>query len=131
MRRASIVVSGAALLAIVMPRPAAAEKRDVVIPANDGTALKASYYPVGRPGPGVILLHMCSGATRASWDALAVRLAAAGFHVLTMDYRGFGESGGERFESLDDRGRRAAQEKWLGDIEATYGYLMEQPGVDR
>ncbi|MEW6368812.1 MAG: alpha/beta fold hydrolase [Acidobacteriota bacterium] len=110
---------------------AAAQKRDVDLTAPDGVKLKASYYPGSKPGPGVLLLHMCGGATRQSWDRLATLLAATGIHVLTLDYRGFGESGDERFDTLDTEHRRAAQAKWAGDIDVAFDYLLAQPGVDR
>ena len=61
--------------------------------APDGTKLAATYYPASRPGPGILLLHQCN-RDRSSWNALAAELAAKGFHVLTLDYRGYGESGG-------------------------------------
>ena len=75
--------------------------RDVTISAADGTRLKATYYAAARPGPAVLLLHMCN-TTRKSWEPLGPQLAAAGIHALSVDYRGFGESGGDRF---DPRGR--------------------------
>lgn len=108
-----------------------AQKTDVDLVASDGVKLKASYFPANTPGPGILLLHMCGGATRTSWDSLASLLAAKGFHVLTLDYRGFGESGDERFEGLGPENRRTAQGKWPGDIDVAFNYLMAQPGVDR
>ncbi len=109
----------------------AAQKTDIDLVARDGTTLKASYFPGARQGPGILLLHMCGGATRTSWDSLASKLAARGFHALTLDYRGFGESGGERFEGLDPEKARAVQAEWPGDIDAAFNYLVSQPGVDR
>ena len=50
--------------------------------------------------------------------------------MLTVDYRGFGESGGTRF--LDIPGRERAQtvrEKWPGDMDSAYAYLMSQKAV--
>src|SRR6516162_1409162 len=61
--------------------------------AADGTMLKATYFGAGKKGPGVLLLHQCN-RQRKVWDGLAQQLAAAGINVLTLDYRGFGESGG-------------------------------------
>ena len=57
-------------------------------------ALKATYFNSGKPGPGVLLLHQCN-RQRKVWDGLAQQLAAAGIQVLTLDLRGFGESGGQ------------------------------------
>jgi alpha-beta hydrolase superfamily lysophospholipase len=36
---------------------------------------------------------------------LAQQLAAVGINVLTLDYRGFGESGGEPFDKLPPRSK--------------------------
>lgn len=46
----------------------------------------------GDPGrPGVLLLHG-GGQTRYAWGSTASTLAAAGFHAVTIDMRGHGES---------------------------------------
>src|SRR5438045_6720105 len=68
--------------------------RVVELKAADGTILKASYFAAAKPGPGVLLLHQ-SNRTRDSWDGVAQQLAAAGINTLTLDMRGFGESGGK------------------------------------
>jgi predicted alpha/beta hydrolase len=66
--------------------------RVVDLKASDGTVLKATYFAAAKPGPGVLLLHQ-SNRTRDSWDGVAGQLAAAGINTLTLDMRGFGESG--------------------------------------
>ena len=117
---------GGAVLAQGLPAA-----RDVTIAAADGTNLKGTYYAAAGPGPAVLLLHMCN-ATRRSWDSLAPQLAAAGIHALSIDYRGFGESGGDRFDALAGQdAQRTIDEQWPGDIDAAYEFLMAQPGVDR
>src|SRR5688572_24016662 len=77
--------------------------RDVSIKAPDGDVLRATYYAAAKPGPGVLLLHMCN-TDRKSWEPLGSQLAAAGIHVLALDYRGYGESTGERY--VDDPQRQ-------------------------
>ncbi|MBZ5609698.1 MAG: alpha/beta hydrolase [Acidobacteriia bacterium] len=105
------------------------QKKDVDIKAPDGVNLKGTYFSPGRPGPAVLLLHQCN-MDRHAWDALAADFARAGIQVLTFDFRGFGESGGERL--TDPAARRAIQqEKWPGDIDAAYAYLLSQKGVDK
>src|SRR5437016_7819989 len=71
--------------------------REVEIIASDGTSLKATYFAAARPGPAVLLMHMCI-TTRASWESVAKPLSAAGISALMIDNRGFGESGGPRFD---------------------------------
>ena len=95
-------------------------QKAVDIKAADGANLKASYFSPGRPGPAILLLHQCN-MDRHAWDGLAKDLSAAGFHVLTLDFRGFGESGGERSQ----------RDKWPGDADAAFAYLLSQKDVDR
>jgi len=105
--------------------------RDVMLKAADGTPLKGTYYASATPGPAVLLLHMCN-TTRKSWEPLGPQLAAAGIHALSVDYRGFGESGGDRADALAPQdAQRVVTEKWPGDIDAAYDFLISQPGVDR
>lgn len=106
-------------------------QRDVTIRATDGGNLRGTYYAAAQPGPAVLLLHMCN-TTRKSWEPLAPQLAAAGIHTLSVDYRGFGESDGDRFDGMTPQdAQRTVTEKWPGDIDAAYEVLLSQPGVDR
>jgi dienelactone hydrolase len=103
--------------------------RTVDLTAADGTALKATFFAAGAPGPGVILFHQCN-QQRHNWDDLAERLAAAGINVLTVDYRGFGESGGGRFAEITQQQRvEYVDQKWPGDMDVAFHYLVSQPGV--
>jgi dienelactone hydrolase len=105
--------------------------RDVRLTASDGTPLKATYYAAATPGPAVLLLHMCN-TTRSSWAPLGPQLAAAGIHALAMDYRGYGDSGGSRFDTMTPQdAQRAVTDKWPDDIDTAYAFLLAQPGVDR
>jgi hypothetical protein len=96
--------------------------------AADGTRLKASYFAAAKPGPGVLLFHQ-SNRTRKAWDGLAAQLAASGIHTLTLDMRGYGESGGKPCAiSLD--GSLPCQ-RVPDDIDAALQYLVSRPGVER
>jgi len=100
-----------------------------VLAAPDGAKLAATYYSAGRPGPGILLCHQCN-MDRKSWNGLAEKLARAGFHVLTIDYRGFGESSGARHNDLpNDQRAKLVQQVWPGDLDVAYKYLAAQPGV--
>ena len=87
------------LLGMVATAQSLPAPRVLDLSAADGTNLKATYFGAGRPGPGVLLLHQCN-RQRKVWDGLAQQLATSGINVLTLDYRGFGESGGDRFDKL-------------------------------
>src|SRR4029077_15903753 len=84
------IKSAAAARAQQAQQPSA--PRVVDLKAADGTILKASYFAAAKPGPGVLLLHQ-SNRTRRGWDDVGTQLAAAGINTLTLDMRGFGESG--------------------------------------
>jgi len=119
------------LFAITGVVPQLPAQRVVDLTATDGTKLKATYFAAGKPGPGVLLLHQCN-RQRKVWDGLAQQLAAAGINVLTVDYRGFGESGGDSFDKLSPEQIAQIQvEKWPGDIDTAFQYLVSQPGVTR
>jgi dienelactone hydrolase len=104
------------------------QKQDVDIKSPDGVNLKATYYSPGRPGPAMLLLHQCN-MDRHAWDGLAADLAGNGFHVLTVDFRGFGESGGSK--STDPDTRAAVRKRWPVDVDTAYDYLVSQKGVDK
>ncbi len=94
--------------------------RVIELKVSDGTVLKASYFAAAKPGPGVLLLHQIN-RTRKAWDDLAGQLAAAGINTLTLDIRGFGESGGK-----PDKRLTVAR-----DIDTAFQYLVSQLGVKR
>src|SRR5207253_1508026 len=103
--------------------------RIVELRAPDGTILKGSYFAAAKPGPGVLLLHQ-SNRPRQSWDEVARQLAAAGINTLTLDMRGFGESGGP-YTKLTDAEKAKAQTMWPSDVDTAFQYLVSQPGVKR
>jgi dienelactone hydrolase len=111
--------------AVAQPAP-----RDVDIAASDGTNLKATYVAAAQPGPAVLLLHMCI-TTRSSWLPVAQQLAAAGISALTIDNRGFGESGGPRFDPANPDVQRELNERWPADFDAAFAWLVAQPSVDK
>jgi alpha-beta hydrolase superfamily lysophospholipase len=94
---------------------------DIDIIASDGVVLKASYFSPGKVGPGILLFHQCNW-DRHAWDTLTPDLVSAGFHVLTIDQRGFGDTPGT--------GGPADEPKAPGDFDAAYAYLLTQD-VDR
>lgn len=107
-----------------------ASRKDVDITAPDGTKLRATLFSAAKPGPGVILLHMCN-TTRKSWEPVAMRLSEKGINALTIDNRGFGESGGPRFEGASPEVMKQLNEKWPGDFDAAYQFLITHSGVDK
>jgi pimeloyl-ACP methyl ester carboxylesterase len=102
--------------------PQRSAPRVVELKAHDGTILKGSYFAAAKQGPGVLLLHQ-GNRTRKSWDQLAGQLAAAGINTLTLDLRGFGESGGQSkpYNRLTN----------ARDIDTAFQYLVSQRGVKR
>lgn len=120
-------VAAVAILLTGTSLPAQVTRQDLDIPASKKVTLKATYYNPGAPGPGMLLLHQCN-SDRTSWDRLARELSEAGVHVLTFDYRGYGESvaaGASRSE------RRQMRRKWPDDANRAYLALVSQEGVDK
>jgi dienelactone hydrolase len=125
---------GLLMLAVSCAAQQAPGPRVVDLAAADGTKLKATFYgagtAAGKSGPGVLLLHQCN-QQRKGWDGLATQLAAAGISVMTLDYRGYGESGGTPVKDLPQgEFPKIVNEKFPGDVEVAYGYLVSQPGVN-
>jgi len=100
---------------------------DVDLQAADGTTLKATYMSPGEPGPAMLLIHQCN-MDRTSWSGIASQLVDAGVHVLTMDLRGFGESGGAGIREAG--GFPPFLQTASGDVDMAFDYLSKQEGVD-
>ena len=137
MRRSLLFpVSATVFLVLAAPRGAAGVPvvpvagSPVTLQAADGTRLAATYYSADeKPGPGILLCHQCN-RDRSSWNELAEKLARAGFHVLTVDYRGFGQSGGPRHGDLPAAERdRVVRDVWPRDLDLAFAYLRARPGV--
>ena len=116
----------AAVLTLSMAAPAVAQSRDVDLTGADGTALKATYMSPGQPGPAMLLVHQCN-MDRTSWSGIASQLVDAGVHVLTLDLRGFGDSGGQPVREI---GFPAFMQQAPGDVDVAFDYLLAQEGVD-
>jgi dienelactone hydrolase len=121
----SVMLSAGFAAAALTPPP-----KDIDILAPDGTKLRATFFAAAKPGPGVLLLHMCN-TMRKSWEPVAKGLSEAGINALTIDNRGFGESAGPRFEGGSPDVRKQLGDKWPGDFDAAYQFLLTQPGVDK
>ena len=122
----AVLLFGSSVFAQGPPAP-----RDVTFSAADGTTLKGTYYAAAKPGPAVLLLHMCN-TTRKSWEPLGPQLAAAGIHALSVDYRGFGESGGDRFDPARAQEAQTASTRSGRVISTPHSTSsLAQPGVDK
>lgn len=125
------VVMASLMASLACGAQSAAGPRVVDLTAADGTALKGTFFAAEKPGPGVILLHQCN-RQRKVWDDLSGQLAAAGINVMTLDFRGFGESAGKRSDTLSQQEYFAVvKDMFPGDVDKALEYLEAQPGVNR
>ncbi len=119
------------LLALTCAAQQTPPARIVSLTSPDGVVLKATYFAAGKPAPAVLLLHQCN-RQRKVWDGLAERLASSGIDVLTLDYRGYGESGGTPNDKLPpEEQKKMATEIWPRDFDMALEYLESQPDVVR
>jgi pimeloyl-ACP methyl ester carboxylesterase len=95
----------------------------VTVIADDGLTLVGDYYVSVTDSdlayPAVLLLHMI-GSNRASWSPLIPDLQNAGYHVLAVDLRGQGDTGGEINWSAATT-----------DVQTWLDWLRDQPEVQR
>lgn len=104
--------------------------REMDVLASDGVVLKATVFATGKPGPAVLMLHQCD-EQRKVWDSLGVKLMRSGITALSVDYRGYGESGGTPHDKLDPAEfTRQMTDQWPADIDSAYALLLRQPGVE-
>lgn len=87
------------------PTVATSSGRTVHFTTEDGIDLGGHVFGSGRDG--VILCHMYP-ADQSSWYLTAQELAAQGYLVLTFDFRGYGQSGGQKEIDKIDRDVTAA-----------------------
>jgi dienelactone hydrolase len=124
------------IVALALPVACGAQQtpppRVVDLTAPDGVILKASFFAAAQPGPGILLLHQCN-RQRKVWDGLAAQLAAAGLNVLTVDFRGYGESGGKGPDKVSSvqEADQIVKEQWPADVDVAFRYLQTQPSVNR
>lgn len=98
-------------------------KTDFKIAAVDGTPLAASLYErFSKPTAGVVIINSATGVRRHFYDAYARYLATNGFHAVTYDYRGVGDS---RPSSL--RGFNACVQQWGQlDVDGVIAWASER-----
>jgi len=100
---------------------------------EDGITLDATYFAANQPGPGLLFLNMCDPSRdQKEWQGVATALANEGYHVLTFDYRGFGQSGGQRPTNLRsvDEAMPYWRQHWMSDVQTAYDTLISKEGVD-
>src|SRR5258706_2847323 len=96
--------------------------QDIKIKSFDGFEIAGTFYPSflsGRQAPAALLLHQ-NGGSRKEWKLFIPELQNAGYAVLAVDQRSFGETGG-----VLDGG--ATLEK---DANALVGWLRQQVSID-
>ena len=111
---------------------AASAATSMSLEVQGGVTLDATYYAATEPGPGLLFLNMCDPARdQTAWKDVATALADKGYHILTFDYRGFAQSGGERPTNLRsiDEAMPYWRKHWMSDVQKAYDTLIAQEGV--
>ncbi|MEE2777180.1 MAG: alpha/beta fold hydrolase [Acidobacteriota bacterium] len=91
--------------------------------ASDGHSLTGTLWK-NDDAPGVLLLHQCN-SDRSMYEEVAGLLVDAGFKVLTVDFRGFGDSkgGGYDLANAERADWEKAMEGFPLDAEAAHAFL--------
>jgi dienelactone hydrolase len=105
--------------------------QSVTINSPDGVKLVGSLYEAGKPmSPALLLLHQWQ-SDRHPYDDFAKKMQTAGFNVLAIDGRGFGESTKKADGTVVVAGRTDADVKaMLGDVGAAFDFLTKNKNVD-
>lgn len=94
--------------------------QDVRFYSADNTALTGWFLPASTQPAKATIVHVHGNAAKIGDHVWAVRwLPAAGFNVLTFDYRGFGQSEG-----------RPGLDGAVLDVQAALAYALARPDVD-
>jgi dipeptidyl aminopeptidase/acylaminoacyl peptidase len=93
---------------------------NVTLTTADGVTISGWYVPGTQPN-GIVLVHGIH-ANRAYLIPQAIILAEAGYHLLLIDLRGHGRSGGH----MMTYGYREAL-----DVQAAVDYLAARPEIDQ
>ena len=93
---------------------------NVELRSADGTKLHAWFLPASGAAKGTVLHLHGNAANVSNHLPLVAWLPARGYHVLMLDYRGFGKSEGS--PTLDGI---------VDDALAALAYLRTRPGIDR
>ena len=80
--------------------------------------LVGDYYANEAAGPAVLLMHM-NGGKRSDWEPFFMPLLDARYHILTVDLRAHGETGGSRDWPLAE-----------GDVQTWLDWLKAQDNVE-
>src|SRR5258707_829712 len=89
-----------ALQATLLLARFAAAQEHVSFPTSDGGLIFANLY--GKGERGIVLAHG-GRFNKESWEKQAQVLVSAGFRVLAIDFRGYGQSRGPESKSGEDR----------------------------
>lgn len=98
--------------------------REDVAFTSGGDRISAWWYPGGEGRRGCVVMgHGFGGTKRCGLAPYAERFAAQGLHVLVIDYRHFGDSGGQPRQLLDPR-------RQVEDVLAAARYVRARGDVD-
>lgn len=102
----------------------------VKIPMRDGFALGGYEWKQPQPATVVLLLHQCD-FNQSMYTQLAAALHAKGFHVISVDYRGTGESATGDFRQKNDEQDRAfwnrVEKSSAHDMEDVWRFVQRIP----
>jgi dienelactone hydrolase len=110
--------------------PISAQPERVSFRSADGVEIVGSFYPSPQPrSAAVLMMHQWQG-DRGDYARLAASFQNAGFNVLAIDGRGFGESTRRGADTVS-AGRTPEDVAGMkDDVNAAVEFLAHQPNVD-
>lgn len=101
-------------LLLALTATLSASAAEISLNVAEGVAIKAEE--TGKGDHGVVLVHG-QNRSRADWSYLAEKLTSQGYHVIAVDLRGHGATGGELPQPPEDLN------PLIADVEAAIAYF--------
>jgi alpha-beta hydrolase superfamily lysophospholipase len=111
--------------AITSAVSASAAPSSLQFTAADGVTIFAQSYAHAGTARGTILLFHQAGSNKAEYDAIAPRLAEAGFDAIAVDQRSGGNLFGKPNQTVKKLGGETGYEAALPDLEAALAYAKQ------
>ncbi len=76
---------------------------EIKVKATDGFQLAANFFRIESAPKGIAIIGSATAANKSYYNDFAIYLNAAGYHVVSFDYRGVGDSFDDDYQSFNHK----------------------------